>query len=78
VKELGRLAFEGVADELENPSDHKKHGRIEPQVMEEEAGDKDRDGYENGGNAECMAGPVDWVLMAARVLRDPLLAGAVA
>ena len=37
AKEFRRLAFEGMADELENPSDHEQHQRVGPQAMEEES-----------------------------------------
>ncbi len=78
MEELRRLAFEGVADELEDPSDREKCRGVEPEAMVEEASDEDRDGNENRRNTERVAGAIDGMLVAARVLRDPLLAGAVA
>ena len=78
MEELRRLALKGVADELEDPPDHEKRQGVEPQAMEEEAGNENCDRDENGRNAERVADPVDGMLVAARVLRDPLLAGAVA
>ena len=78
MEEFGRLAFEGVADELENPSEEEQEGGINPETMKEDA--RDEEGYRNqdGGDAQRVAGAVDGVLMAARVLGDPLLIGAVA
>ena len=78
MEEFRGLAFEGVADELEDPSDREECQGVEPQAMVEKAGDEDRDRDEDRGDAERVAGAVDGVLMAARILRDPLLAGAVA
>ena len=47
VEEFGRLAFEGVADELENPSHEEERERVHPQAMDEETGhegcDRDQD-----------------------------------
>ena len=37
AKEFRGLAFEGVADELEKPSEEKKSQRVGPQAMEEDA-----------------------------------------
>jgi hypothetical protein len=51
VKEFGFFAFEGVADELENPSDQKKTESVGPQAMQEDAGQEDADGQENQRNA---------------------------
>jgi len=39
-KKFGRFAFEGVADELEDPSDDKQSQRVEPQAMNKDAGEK--------------------------------------
>jgi len=46
--------------------------------VKENAGQKDWERKKNGGNPQGMADPVDWVLMAGRIVRDPLLAGAFA
>ena len=40
VEELGLFAFEGVADELEDPSDEEKGQGVGPEAMDEEAGCK--------------------------------------
>jgi len=76
VKEFGRLAFEGVADELENPSDEEKGQRVQPQPVDEDAGDKKGDREQYGGDAQRMTHPVRRMLMTGAVLRDPLLVGA--
>jgi len=41
AEKFGGLAFEGVADELEDPSDDEEREGVEPEAMEEEAGDGD-------------------------------------
>jgi len=76
AEEFRRLAFEGVADELENPSGDEKHQRVDPQAVKEKPGDRNGNRDENGGNPERMTEAIDRVLMAPRVLGDPLLAGA--
>jgi hypothetical protein len=78
VEEFGCLAFEGVADELENPSEEEQEGGIQPKAMNEDAHDEERYGNQDSGDAERVAGTIDWVLMAGGVLGDPLLIGAVA
>ena len=45
--------------------------------MNEETGNEDRERNQNRGNAESVAETIDRMLVAGRVLRDPLLAGAV-
>ena len=42
-EELGRLAFEGVADELEDPSDDEEGEGVGPEAVDKEAGDGDGD-----------------------------------
>jgi hypothetical protein len=42
VEEFRRLTLEGVADELEKPSHQEQSQRVQPQAMEEDAGDKNR------------------------------------
>lgn len=44
--------------------------------MEKNAGQKDDDGKKNQRYAESMAGAVDGMLVAGRVLTNPLLAAA--
>ena len=78
MEEFWGLAFEGVADELENPSDREKCRGVKPEAMVEETSDEDPDGNQNRRNTERVAGAIDGMLVAARVLRDPLFTGAVA
>src|ERR1700683_3021681 len=78
AEKLRRFALEGVADELENPSQNKESERVGPEAMEENAAGKNRDREQDGRNAQSMAGAVHAILMAGGVLRDPLLAAAVA
>ena len=72
------LAFEGMADELENPSNDKEGESIGPQAMNEDTGQKKWDGEQNRRYAQRVAEAVHGMLMAGGVLRDPLLVGAVA
>jgi hypothetical protein len=78
AKELRRLAFKGVADELKDPSEDKEGERVGPQIMKEDAGHKNWYREQDGRDAQRMAGSVHWMLVAGGVLRDPLLAGAAA
>ena len=76
MEEFRRLALEGVADELENPSDEEKTQRIQPQLVKEDAGDEKRDRKQDSRNAQRVTHPVHRMLMTGAVLRDPLLVGA--
>jgi len=78
MKELGRLALEGVADELEDPSDHEKGEGDDPEAMDEDAGHGRGERDENQRDAEGVAEAVDGMLMTGRVLGDPFLTGALA
>ena len=78
MEKFRRLAFKGVADELEKPSGEEKTERVGPQAVEEDTGNKKRQREQDGRDAQGMAGPVHGMLVAARVLRDPLLVGAIA
>ena len=77
MKELRRLALEGVADKLENPSDDEKNGGVEPKAVEEKTGEANCDRQEDCRNAEGMAKAVHRVLVTGRVLRNPFLVRAV-
>ena len=46
--------------------------------MDEDAEQKKQDREHDGWDAQGVAEPVDWMLMARGILRDPLLVGAVA
>jgi hypothetical protein len=76
TEELRRLAFEGVADELKDPSDDEESQRVEPQAMKEEPGDEHYDRDQNRGNTKRVADAIDRMLVATRVLGDPLRVGA--
>jgi len=78
AEKLWWLAFEGMADELENPSEDKQGECIRPQAMHKNAHEKYQDGKQDGRNPKRVAGAVHRMLMAGGVLGDPLFAGAVA
>jgi hypothetical protein len=78
VEELRRLALKGVADELENPSNNKQAKPINPQFMNEYAGDKYSNPQQDGRYPQRMARPIHRMLMARRVLRNPLFVAAIA
>lgn len=78
MEKFRRLAFEGMSDELEDPSDDEERQSVEPEAVIEEAGNEDGDRDEDGRNAKRVAGTVDGMLVARRVLGDPFVAGAVA
>ena len=78
AEELGRLAFEGVANELEYPSDNEQGEGVHPEMADEDARDANSDRKQNQRDAESVAQPIYRMLVTAGVLRDPLLAGAVA
>lgn len=76
MKEFRRLAFKGMANELKNPSDQKEREPVKPQAMNENAGEKKRQRHQDCRDAQGMAQPVHRMLMAGRVLSNPLLARA--
>lgn len=76
MEELGRLAFEGVADELENPANYEERERNLPESRKEESYWREQQRNNDQGNADGMANAIDCVLMAGRVLRDPVVPGA--
>jgi len=78
TEELRWLAFKSVADELEDPSEDKEGERVGPQIMEEDACYKNGHRQKDGRDAQRMTDPVQGMLVAGGVLRDPLLAGAAA
>ena len=75
MKKFWFFALEGVADELQHPSQDEEDCGVAPEPMEENADQEDDERKQNGGNSERVACPVDWVLMTGAVLGDPLLAG---
>ena len=78
MEEFWFFTFEGVADELEDPSQQKKSEGVGPQAMYKNAGYEDADREENQRDTQRVAGAVHRVLMTRRILCDPLLAGAIA
>ena len=76
MKKFRRLAFEGVPDELENPSDEEQSQRIQPQPVEEDAGDKKWGRKQDGRDAQRVTHPVHRMPMTGAVLLDPLLVAA--
>jgi hypothetical protein len=63
-KEFRRLTFEGVADELENPSEDKQSQRVRPKPVEQDADEKNYDREHDGRDAERVADAVHRMLMA--------------
>ena len=78
VKELRLFVLEGVADELQCPSRQKKHKRINPQPVNENADKEHGERNQNRRYSQGMAYPVHRVLMAAGILRNPLFVSAAA
>jgi hypothetical protein len=68
VEEFRGLAFEGMADELENPSGKEKTERVRPQAVEEEAGKKQWQREQDGWDAQGVAEPVHGMLVTGGVL----------
>jgi hypothetical protein len=76
VKEFRRLAFEGVTDKLENPSDEEQSQRVHPQAVNEDAGDENWHRKQDGRDAQRVTNAVHRMLMTGSILRDPLLVAA--
>ena len=76
MEEFRRLAFEGVADELEDPSDQEQSQRVEPQMVIKDAGYENRERQQDSRNAERVTQAVHRMLVTGTVLRDPLLVAA--
>jgi len=72
VKEFRLLVLKRVANELKRPSHKEKHKRIKPQPVNKDAREEQSDRSHNRRYPQRMAYPVHRVLMAARILRDPL------
>jgi len=76
VEKLRLFAFEGMADELQNPSQNKQRGGVDPQGMKKDASNRQRQGKHDQRNAKAVAQPVHRMSVAAGILRDPLFAAA--
>lgn len=72
MKKLRLLMLKNVTDELECPSQDEKHKRIKPQAMNEDAACKERQRKQNRRYSQGMADPIYGMLMAARILCNPL------
>jgi len=72
VKKLRLFALKSMADELQRPSQKEKRKCIEPQPMNEQTPSEQGDRNQNRRYPQGMAYPVYRVLMADRILRDPL------
>ena len=76
LKELWRLVLKRVANELQKPAKNEESGGEHPQGMIEDSCYAQREREHDQRNSQTMAKPVDRMRVAARVLRDPLFAGA--
>ena len=78
MEEFGFFAFKGVSDELEYPPEYEQRQRNFPETIHERDDRQHEDADCDHRNADGVAEAVDRMLMAGRVLRDPLLPGAIA
>src|SRR5215831_18405775 len=76
MEEFRFFAFEGMADELQDPAHYEKASRVHPEAVNEYRGHAQSQRHHDHGNTEAVAGPVYRMSMTARVLRNPLLVGA--
>jgi len=76
LKKLRWLVLKSVSDELQKPAKNKQASGNHPERMIEDGNHAKHQRDHNQRNAKAMAEPVDGMRMAARVLRDPLFAGA--
>ena len=76
MEELWFFMLKSVADELQKPAKDEESGGKHPERMIENGGYSKGQGQNDQGNAKAMAEPVDRMRVAARVLRNPLFAGA--
>ena len=72
-EKFGRLAFEGVADELEGPSQDEQSEGYDPRPVDEEREGETYEREQDKRDADGVAGAVYGVLMAGGVLRDPVV-----
>lgn len=72
MEEFGLFTLEGVADKLKYPSSHEDSRGVGPQLVKEDAGNKECQRNHDERNTQRMAEPVDWMLMAAGILGNPL------
>ncbi|HNU06270.1 MAG TPA: hypothetical protein PKO33_00810, partial [Pyrinomonadaceae bacterium] len=74
-KELGRLAFEGVTDELKNPTDNEKSERITPHSRDKETGWNQKDRDRDHRYAKLVRQLIHWMLMTLSIFLDPVVPG---
>ena len=74
VEELRWLAFKGVPDELQQPSQNKQRERPPPKAVTDKSSCKHGQREQDGRDPVGMTNTVDRVLVASLVLCDPLLA----
>src|SRR5437763_17139759 len=72
VKELWKLAFEGVSDKLEDPTENEQCDRNTPKSRNEGNDQQESQGEDDQRNADGMANAVHRIAMASRILRDPV------
>jgi len=75
VKELRRFPLDRMTDELEGPSDDEQRDRQRPPPMPDHGRDEERQRHHDQRNPQRVTETVDRVLMAVRVLRNPLVPG---
>jgi len=76
VEEFRRLSFECMSNELKDPTNDEQQQRHPPKSGDEKRSGKQKYGQKDQGNADGMAQAICSVLMAARVLSDPIVPGA--
>jgi len=76
AEKLRRFAFEPMANELQDPADHKHRQRHRPEAIDAERDNRQRHRHGDEWDADRMTRAVDRVLMAARVLPDQLIRAA--
>jgi hypothetical protein len=73
VEELGRLAFDGVSQELKTPS-HEEHAERErPEAVDPYGRQQQGQGDHDERNTHSMAKSIEWMLMTVAILTDPLI-----
>jgi len=74
LEELRRLPLKGMTDELKDPSGDEQNQRVPPQPVAQKSGGEEREREKNEWDTVGMAKPVDGMLVASGIFRDPLLA----
>jgi hypothetical protein len=74
LEKFRRLPLKRMPHKLTNPSQHKQPERIRPQPVHKNGAHKHHHRNHKRRNPQRMARPVHRILMARRILRNPLLA----